>query len=554
MKSSKPIEPIELFNIPVSLTAIKGGWSIEIGHLRAPEKVASYQLGTVNKNSGTIILRKNDATTAKSMYPVIKVQDDDSVWTQPLWHYIEDLDIWKFQGKPPEEGIIIEFDTENVLKDMCIIEPVDQPGALGRVVSVPNPEKYEKQLFKGLKNTIDYTNSPKIIKNMVENHAKLESRKHDFNELSAAVRSGNLEAVKIIVDARPELLNTTNSNGQTALHYAARLGKTDVLSFFIVQAVMNLQDTSGYFALDYAIKENHIVEAALLLRDGRTDSKYRIKNEKYLLKKNATKIQEISKYIKALEEAVKMASSEIERVQLDDRLDDSIREEKKHVPVLMGKDGVGIVLEVLDFHKPSSIDKQAKSITDELRVVRLVSDQPDYPAHILNFKNSAITFGDFFKNKSLLSKALTTYKPKNINAEMPIQEAVPLFILKELILYPNSDLVTDLNVSLLTMRELVWHYDRTNDVISVGKLFISKAMTQMQLPPERLASCWKGGVFANLMKHCIEKYQISDLTSGSSVSVDPSIFDELIETLNADDTGNDVDVDLGGANVTGLEA
>jgi len=159
-----PQDAVKLYNIPVTLDKYNGpGLQITIGHQKPGfcPGIHSYIPGAFNENEAIVL--KMDNVINRLMYPVIKVYDNDPIWTfqeQSFWCNNEySPNVWSFNGQLPKGGFILEFDTENVFKDMAIIDTSDQTGAsIGRAVKALNHKKYEKEIYTTLKDSIKDSN------------------------------------------------------------------------------------------------------------------------------------------------------------------------------------------------------------------------------------------------------------------------------------------------------------------------------------------------------------------------------------------------------------
>lgn len=96
-------------------------------------------------------------------------------------------------------------------------------------------------------------------------------------KLSDAIKGNDIEKVKHIVEEYPDIIKFSNSTGQTALHYAAKLECDDeILSFILSKIKGNLNemlDSKGYSPLDYALMGGKVSHGALLLKQNATHSK-----------------------------------------------------------------------------------------------------------------------------------------------------------------------------------------------------------------------------------------------------------------------------------------
>src|SRR6185369_3371815 len=96
--------------------------------------------------------------------------------------------------------------------------------------------------------------SPGTAKNV------LKLRGYDFDEKSlyTAIENGDQFAIATFVDARFDINKHRESDGQTPLIYAARLGKTEVVRALLdARADVNARDHSNQTALSRALIERH---------------------------------------------------------------------------------------------------------------------------------------------------------------------------------------------------------------------------------------------------------------------------------------------------------
>jgi hypothetical protein len=83
--------------------------------------------------------------------------------------------------------------------------------------------------------------------------------------------TGDLEALKRIVDKDPTVLEKADKNGWKPIHEAARAGKAEVLEYLIAQGVdinARTHDGKGASALWWAEKRNHHASVELLKKHG----------------------------------------------------------------------------------------------------------------------------------------------------------------------------------------------------------------------------------------------------------------------------------------------
>jgi ankyrin repeat protein len=88
-------------------------------------------------------------------------------------------------------------------------------------------------------------------------------------EIFEAIQTGNLEKVKILVKADPNLLNSTKENGDTPLHWAAYAGKKDIVQYLLTQNLkIDKTNKGNATALIYAVYFGHKEVAEVLLTYG----------------------------------------------------------------------------------------------------------------------------------------------------------------------------------------------------------------------------------------------------------------------------------------------
>jgi len=176
--------------------------------------------------------------------------------------------------------------------------------AFGGAVEAPIPKISEKEIFKALKHSIRSNHPIEIIINLLEEYKKVESKKHKNNELFTAVKAGNLNAVKVILESKPEILNDRSKMGQSPLHYAAGLAKNEILEFLIDKSkYLGDIDIKGYSPLDYALLYNNIPGTMLLLNKGEKNSYYEKKYDEAVATQNSKQITKLQSYIDVLNAA-----------------------------------------------------------------------------------------------------------------------------------------------------------------------------------------------------------------------------------------------------------
>src|SRR5476649_610567 len=81
-----------------------------------------------------------------------------------------------------------------------------------------------------------------------------------------AAKAGDLEKVKALLSAHPDLINSKDTNGITLLYIAAYHGNKDLAEFLLAnQAEVNARDDFGDTPLNCAALRNHRDVAKLLL-------------------------------------------------------------------------------------------------------------------------------------------------------------------------------------------------------------------------------------------------------------------------------------------------
>jgi len=88
-------------------------------------------------------------------------------------------------------------------------------------------------------------------------------------EIFETVQAGNLEKVKALLKADPNLLNSTRENGDTPLHFAAYAGHKDIVQYLLSKNAQIDQTNNGNAtALIYAVYFGHKEVAEVLLAEG----------------------------------------------------------------------------------------------------------------------------------------------------------------------------------------------------------------------------------------------------------------------------------------------
>jgi len=81
-----------------------------------------------------------------------------------------------------------------------------------------------------------------------------------------AARVGDVETVKTLLDKNPELIRSSDENGKTALHYAARFGKKDIVELLLAnKADINAKNKDGRTPLHQAAErsDGNLIELLL---------------------------------------------------------------------------------------------------------------------------------------------------------------------------------------------------------------------------------------------------------------------------------------------------
>ena len=86
-------------------------------------------------------------------------------------------------------------------------------------------------------------------------------------EIHDAAKNGNLEKVKALLEANPDLVSSRDEHGMTPLHWAAAGGSEVVAELLLASnAVINATDNGGATPLHYAAGMGHKYVAELLWR------------------------------------------------------------------------------------------------------------------------------------------------------------------------------------------------------------------------------------------------------------------------------------------------
>jgi 26S proteasome non-ATPase regulatory subunit 10 len=91
----------------------------------------------------------------------------------------------------------------------------------------------------------------------------IDTRIHD------AAKSGDLEKVKTLLKANPDLVSSKDDEGRTPLHSAAANGQKDVAELLLAsKADVDAKNNSGCTPLHYAVGHGHEDVAELLRQHG----------------------------------------------------------------------------------------------------------------------------------------------------------------------------------------------------------------------------------------------------------------------------------------------
>ena len=89
----------------------------------------------------------------------------------------------------------------------------------------------------------------------------------DTNNIIEAIQNGNADQVKSLLEAQPEVVNTTETNGYTALHLAAQQGNGEIIKLLLEHgADINAIAADGQTPMEVAIKHGH--DAAMWFSGG----------------------------------------------------------------------------------------------------------------------------------------------------------------------------------------------------------------------------------------------------------------------------------------------
>ncbi|XP_057782765.1 ankyrin repeat-containing protein At5g02620-like [Salvia miltiorrhiza] len=96
--------------------------------------------------------------------------------------------------------------------------------------------------------------------------------KNGFDALHIAAKQGDLEVVKVLMEAHPELSMTVDIANTTALHTAATQGRIEVVNYFLESecSLATIAKSNGKTALHSAARNGHVqVVKALLSKEAR---------------------------------------------------------------------------------------------------------------------------------------------------------------------------------------------------------------------------------------------------------------------------------------------
>lgn len=124
---------------------------------------------------------------------------------------------------------------------------------------------------------------PEVVKELIMFYDIVASgikAKNGFDALHIAAKQGDLDVVKVLMEARPELSMTVDAANTTALHTAAAQGHVEVVNYLLesVSNLANIAKRNGKTALHSAARNGHVevVKALLSKEPGmaiRTDKK-----------------------------------------------------------------------------------------------------------------------------------------------------------------------------------------------------------------------------------------------------------------------------------------
>jgi len=283
------------FIIPLNAKLIKNNLMVKVAKMNKADALVQY----TELNTGlTKVLKDLYLRDAVKLYR--EVYTDEALKKACL------LTENDWFTKEEKTSISNQIEEPYTLKDNYINAdiPIEYPEEktaqerFGEVAEVPIAKESEKQVFRALKNSIRNNDPTEEIVKLLEKHKKAEPKEHKLNELFTAVKSGNLNAVKAILEFKPEILNERNEMNQSPLHYAARLGQNDILAFLMDKSehLDEIVDIKGYYLLDYALEGGHIVLVEYLLNTGVTHSKFQNKYNEAVEAQNSKTINKLQIY------------------------------------------------------------------------------------------------------------------------------------------------------------------------------------------------------------------------------------------------------------------
>ncbi|MBI3039496.1 ankyrin repeat domain-containing protein [bacterium] len=86
------------------------------------------------------------------------------------------------------------------------------------------------------------------------------------DEIHHAVEQNNLSKVKLLIESKPSLVNSKDSDGWTPLEFAARFGRKEIAEYLISKkADVNTADKSGFTPLHQAASYGQVEIIKLLV-------------------------------------------------------------------------------------------------------------------------------------------------------------------------------------------------------------------------------------------------------------------------------------------------
>lgn len=169
-----------------------------------------------------------------------------------------------------EESFIdtLEMDANNKLEALVFLQKTNQEKlailiqqvkilAVDSAQSINDKESLDKQVM--VMNRL-LTLIRSTINQLKQNHPHLEW----FD----VVKQGNVEKVRALISSNPKLLGLVDAEGNTALHYAARLKNITLVSMLAKQETVHITNTAGLTALDITlekISESESLEISIAL-------------------------------------------------------------------------------------------------------------------------------------------------------------------------------------------------------------------------------------------------------------------------------------------------